>query len=162
MGTEIPNIMPGSQKFPTAIDAFKVLKNCSDVITPECLRILYGIPELDTNLQTRPLGIFEKSPQAFLQDDLDLFFKNFSAYQVHTSPKVLSIDGGYAQTFEQGFGYNGESDLDLEYAMTLVNPLPVILYQVGDPYASASFDTFLDALDKSFCTYEGGDNATEG
>lgn len=46
--------------------------------------------------------------------------------------------------------------------MALVNPVRVHLYQVGDPYLSATFDTFLDALDASFCTYEGGDNATEG
>ena len=74
----------------------------------------------------------------------------------------------------------GESDLDLEYAMTLANPIPVTLYQVGDEYIggrspcpvinparprltthSASFNTFLDALDASYCTYQGGDGKTK-
>lgn len=103
--------VPGNQKFPTAIDAFKVLKNCTEVITPECLRVLYGIPQLETDSQTRPLGIFEKSPQAYLQSDLDLFFSNFSDNQVQTTPLLYSIDGGVAQTFEQGFAYNGESGM---------------------------------------------------
>jgi tripeptidyl-peptidase I len=36
------------------------------------------------------------------------------------------------QTTNQSFGYNGESDLDLEYAMALVDPQNVILLQTGD------------------------------
>ena len=56
------------------------------------------------------------------------------------------------------FGFNGESDLDLEYAMTLVYPQQVTLYQVGDLVEGASFNTFLDAIDGSYCTYEGGDD----
>jgi len=40
---------------------------------------------------------------------------------------------GYAQTEYQGFEYNGESDLDLQYGMTLVTgSQPVTLYQTGD------------------------------
>ena len=31
-----------------------------------------------------------------------------------------------------GFDYNGESNLDLEYAMGLVNPQEVTLLQTGD------------------------------
>lgn len=40
---------------------------------------------------------------------------------------------GYDQTEYQDFGYNGEADLDLQYAMALVGPTqPVTLYQAGD------------------------------
>jgi tripeptidyl-peptidase-1 len=56
-----------------------------------------------------------------------------------------------------GFGYNGESDLDLEYAMALVYPQKVTLYQAGDTVEGASFNDFLDAIDGSYCSYEGGD-----
>jgi len=59
------------------------------------------------------------------------------------------------------FGFNGESDLDLEYGMTIVHPQKVVLYQVGDIVESASFNTFLDALDASYCTFEGGDDITQ-
>ena len=61
-----------------------------------------------------------------------------------------------------GFGYNGESNLDLQYAMALVGGRqPVTLYQVGDPLEGASFNNFLDALDGSFCTFEGGDDPSQ-
>lgn len=44
--------------------------------------------------------------------------------------------------------------------MTLVYPLNVTLYQTGDLEEGASFNNFLDAIDGSYCTYEGGDNYT--
>ena len=137
------------------------LSECDEFIVPDCLRFLYLIPPVLTNLQSNPYGVVEYSPQAFLQSDLDLFFANYSKKQVHKSPNLISIDGGFAQTTNQSFGFNGESDLDLEYALTLTNPLPVNLYQVGDPYFSGSFNTFLDALDGSYCTFEGGDDPTQ-
>jgi tripeptidyl-peptidase-1 len=90
-----------------------------------------------------------------------MFFANFSPSAAGSKPIFKSIDGGVAQTQNQSFGYNGESDLDLEYAMSLVYPQPVTLFQVGDPIESASFNNFLDALDASYCTYEGGDDITQ-
>ncbi len=103
----------------------------------------------------------EYTPQAYLQGDLNLFFANFSTNQQQKTPTTDLIDGAVVQTTTQGFGYNGESDLDLEYAMTLVNPQPVTLYQAGDLVEGASFNNFLDAIDGSYCTYEGGDDPTQ-
>lgn len=88
------------------------------------------------------------------------------------------MSAGYVQSEYGGFDYNGESNLDLQYSMTLVGPTqPVTLYQAGDmvegvPAAicmiveadipvirsGASFNNLLDALDASYCTFEGGDN----
>lgn len=43
--------------------------------------------------------------------------------------------------------------------MTLVGSRqPVQLYQAGDLYEGASFGNLLDALDASYCTFEGGDS----
>lgn len=106
-------------------------------------------------------SIVEYTPQAYLQADLDLFFANFSTKQVQRTPTLDSIDGGVDQTTNIGFNFNGESDLDLEYAMTLVNPQPVTLYQVGDVVEGASFNNFLDAIDGSYCTSNGGDDPTQ-
>lgn len=103
-------------------------------------------------------GIVEYTPQAFLQGDLDLFFGNFSPSLVGQSPKFVSIDGAVVQTTNQSFDFNGESDLDLEYGMALVAPQPITLYQVGDLVQGASFNNLLDALDASYCTFEGGDD----
>ncbi|KAG6845623.1 hypothetical protein H0H87_006676 [Tephrocybe sp. NHM501043] len=36
------------------------------------------------------------------------------------------------QTVNQSFNFNGESDLDLEYAMGLTNPQTITLLQTGD------------------------------
>lgn len=77
-----------------------------------------------------------------------------------------------------GFDFNGESDLDLQYSMTLVDPQPITLLQTGDiPEGTwiiavwagydpqyrigASFNNLLDAVDGSYCTFEGGDDPTE-
>jgi hypothetical protein len=45
--------------------------------------------------------------------------------------------------------------------MSLVYPQKVTLYQVGDYLEGASFNNFLDALDGSYCTYDGGDDPTQ-
>ena len=104
--------------------------------------------------------------------------RNFSPSQVGTTPKFISIDGGsypllsyyvsssnvfagVDQTTQQGFDFNGESDLDLEYAFGLTNPQPILLLQTGDLVEGASFNNWLDAVDGSFCTFEGGDDPTQ-
>lgn len=134
------------------------LSKCNRFITPDCLRALYLIPPVFTSNPKNSFGIVEYTPQAYLQSDLNLFFANFSKNQVQKTPIFDSIDGGVDQTQQQGFEYNGESDLDLEYGMALVNPIKVTLYQVGDVVEGASFNNFLDAIDGSYCTFEGGDD----
>lgn len=100
----------------------------------------------------------EYTPQAYVPSDLDLFFTNFSTKQVGSRPTLNSIDGGVVQQTNMSFGFNGESDLDLEYAMTLVYPQQVTLYQVGDAVEGASFNDFLDGIDASYC---GGDDPSQ-
>ncbi|EMC93369.1 hypothetical protein BAUCODRAFT_113640 [Baudoinia panamericana UAMH 10762] len=137
------------------------LSTCDEYIVPDCLRYLYQFP---TNYGANPqnsYGIVEYTPQAYVPSDLDMFFRNFSSRSVGTRPILDSIDGGVVQQTNMSFGYNGESDLDLEYAITLVYPQPVTLYQVGDLVEGASFNNFLDAIDGSYCTYEGGDDPTQ-
>ncbi|KAK6433611.1 hypothetical protein LTR95_010213 [Oleoguttula sp. CCFEE 5521] len=127
------------------------LEQCDTQITPNCLRALYEFPPNVYAAPGNSLGIVEYSPQAYVGSDLDLFFANFSTRQVGDRPTLDSIDGGVVQSQVMSFNYNGESDLDLEYAMTLVYPQKVTLYQVGDLVEGASFSDFLDALDGSFC-----------
>ncbi|KDQ54112.1 hypothetical protein JAAARDRAFT_60885 [Jaapia argillacea MUCL 33604] len=134
------------------------LENCDQQITPICLRALYGLVYEPLATSKNSYGIVEYTPQAYLQTDLNMFFANFSPSLYGTSPKMVSIDGGFAQTDYQGFDYNGESDLDLQYGMNLVDPQPITLYQAGDMVEGASFNNFLDAIDGTFCTFEGGDD----
>ncbi|KAI9722688.1 MAG: hypothetical protein M1812_001619 [Candelaria pacifica] len=153
---------PGSGSLPKPGPQINIedveLQQCDRYITPNCLRALYRFsPGVSANPKNS-FGIVEYSPQSYLQTDLDLFFRNFSSAQVGTSPRLASIDGGAPQTANLGFELNGESDLDLEYAMTLVYPQTVTLYQVGDNVEGASFNNFLDAIDASYCTENGGDD----
>ncbi|EJU00428.1 subtilisin-like protein [Dacryopinax primogenitus] len=138
------------------------LEQCGSQITPICLQSLYKMPfDLQLATSKNSYGIVEYTPQSYLATDLDMFFKQFLAKAVGQRPTLDSIDGGEPQTELEGFGYNGESDLDLQYAMALVYPLNPTLFQAGDIVEGASFNNFLDAIDGTYCTYEGGDDPTQ-
>ncbi|KAG9941557.1 subtilisin-like protein, partial [Aureobasidium melanogenum] len=137
------------------------LEQCDEQITPNCLKALYQIPKSTGKSVKNSYGIVEYTPQAYVPSDLDLFFANFSTKQVGDRPITDFIDGGVIQATNRSFSFNGESDLDLEYAMTLIYPEKVTLYQVGDLVEGASFNNFLDAIDASYCTYEGGDDPSQ-
>ncbi|KAF8849785.1 subtilisin-like protein [Acephala macrosclerotiorum] len=135
------------------------LANCYEYITPDCLRALYNFT--NGTLAQSSYGIVEYTPQAYLQTDLNLFYSNLQRQIASgTGPTVDLIDGATVQTTTQSFDDNGESDLDLQYAIALVYPQKVTLYQTGDAVEGASFNNFLDALDASYCTSGGGDNPT--
>jgi tripeptidyl-peptidase-1 len=134
------------------------IDNCDSMITPSCLRALYQVEPPSRINPNNSLGIVEFTPQAFLQRDLDMYFNAFSPKQAQRTPNVNLIDGAVVQTSRQNFSVNGESALDLEFAMALVNPQPVTLYQVGDTVQGGSFNTFLNAIDGSYCTFEGGNS----
>lgn len=121
------------------------------------------------NLST--FGIVEYYPETYLQSDLNAFQNNSlkelaldtntGGIPVGTAPKYDPIDGGDFYTASQGFDIQGEPDLDLQYAMDLAWPQQITLLQSGDDGKEAgyfSFNNFLDALDKSYCTYDGGDD----
>ena len=92
--------------------------NCNMYITPDCLRALYKFS--NGTLNKSSYGIVEYTPQAYLQSDLNLFYANLARQiAAGTAPTLASIDGGVAQTTTQNFNTNGESDLDLEYAIAL-------------------------------------------
>ncbi|KAF2232319.1 subtilisin-like protein [Viridothelium virens] len=147
---------------PSRKSIIKELENCDEQIVPDCLRALYSFPQNTSANSENSYGIVEYTPEAYVPSDLDLFFANFSPAQVGDRPNPTDlIDGAVNQQTNKSFDFNGESDLDLEYALTLVYPQPVTLYQVGDLVEGASFNTFLDAIDGSYCTFEGGDDPTQ-
>ena len=95
---------------------FGGLANCDEQITPDCLRALYNIVYVPVATEKNSYGIVEYTPSAYLQDDLDIFFRNlrffpaflfsttrlsefiilFSTRQVQKTPTLVSIDGGTA------------------------------------------------------------------
>ncbi|KAL6299946.1 peptidase S8/S53 domain-containing protein [Sparassis latifolia] len=141
---------------------FTELEECDKQITPDCLRALYEFEYIPLAADKNSIAIVEYTPQAYTAADLDMFFGNFSSSQVGERPYMVSIDGGYVQTEYTGFNYNGESNLDIQYSMSLVGPeQTVTLYQTGDMVEGASLNNLLDALDASYCTFEGGDDPTQ-
>ncbi|KZT44232.1 subtilisin-like protein [Sistotremastrum suecicum HHB10207 ss-3] len=141
---------------------FNDTANCDSQITPDCLRALYQIPATPEPNPKNTFAILELTPQSYVAEDLKNFFTEFAPSIENTLPKLISIDGGTvtADTLT-GFDINGESDLDFEYGMSLTAPQLVQLYQAGDDVEGASFNNMLDALDKSFCTFEGGDDPND-
>lgn len=134
------------------------LENCDTMITPACLQALYNMPPGSMAMKNNTLGVVEYTPQAFLQSDLNMYFKQFAPSLTQTNPNVNLIDGAIVQTQNQSFNFNGESALDLEFAMALVAPQQVTVYQVGDTVQGGSFNNFLDAIDGSYCNFMGGNS----
>lgn len=115
-----------------------------------------------TNGNTVAFGIAEYAPQTYVASDLDMFFNSYSPKQVGSRPTLVSVAGGAVYNGPaQGFNYDGESNLDLSYAMALVGTgIPVTLYQAGTPTYGASFNTLLDAIDGSYCGVDGDVSTT--
>ncbi|KAK7972919.1 tripeptidyl-peptidase sed2 [Apiospora saccharicola] len=132
-------------------NAMMTLNDCDKMLTLDCIRALYKIPKGDLAAKNNSLGIVEYTPQAFLQSDLDLFNDQFEPKLKGKGPDVDLIDNAVVQTQNQSFQFNGESALDLQYAMGLVFPQQAKVFQVGDLVRGASFGNLLDAIDGSFC-----------
>lgn len=138
------------------------LKNCSNLITIECLRALYQFPAGSTNETGNEMGIGEWADYLY-EPDLPLFFQNFTKPEIpsDTRPEFISIDGGKHSNLTQAKEGNViESALDFQTAYSIVYPQGIRLYQNGDGVnvdSVGTFNIFLDALDASYCTYEGGD-----
>ncbi|KAG9240127.1 Pro-kumamolisin, activation domain-containing protein [Calycina marina] len=132
------------------------LQDCGRNITPPCLKALYDIPNATRKDSVNMLGLFE-SGDIYSQDDLNSFFAEYAPNVPQgTHPKLDSIDGGEAPVaFDSDFN-TGESDIDMDIGFSLIYPQTITLYQVDDnieAFTDGGFNTFLDALDGSYCTY---------
>lgn len=143
---------------------FTGLSTCNQAVTPACIRALYNIPVPTSANARNSLGVVELNPGSqYSQSDLDLFFQNFTKPLVGRPPQIVSIDGGdpiYSGPFTY-YDNLAEADMDLQLTMSLTYPLNVTIYSVGDNYIGGQFDTWLDALDGSYCSFEGGDTGAD-
>lgn len=131
------------------------LSTCDQVMTPDCIKALYKIPQYDNTTMPNPnntIGIFEEG-DAYAEKDLDQFFANYTPYiPPGTYPMPLFIDGAEAPKPVAEAG--GESDMDFQVVYPIVYPQTVNLFQTDDAWYSGPesnalgyFDTFLDAID---------------
>lgn len=138
------------------------LSTCDVAITPACIRALYKIPLQDPHANVssnNSMGIFEEGDY-YSQEDLNLFYANYTPYiPAGTHPIPNFIDGASAPVPAADAG--GESNLDFQLAIPIIYPQTTTLYQTDDLFYATSpdsnatgiFNTFLDALDGSYCTY---------
>ncbi|OAA60408.1 protease s8 tripeptidyl peptidase [Niveomyces insectorum RCEF 264] len=154
LGSPLDASLP--KKGATITNALMSLDQCDTMITPACLQALYGIPAGSGADANNTLGIVEYTPQAILQSDLNLYFSQFQPSLQGKGPRVQLLDNAVLQTTNQSFNFNGESALDLEFAMALIFPQTATLFQVGDLDQGASFNNFLDSIDGSYCAFAGG------
>ena len=129
------------------------LSNCDVAITPPCIRALYNVPLPPSPAQPgNAIGIFEDG-DFYAQEDLNLFFANFTPYIPQgTHPTADLIDGAIAPVNVSEAG--GESALDFELAFPLLYPQQATLYQIDDiNYSNGNLSTvgiyndWLDAID---------------
>lgn len=163
---EAPDLAPG--KF------VHDLTTCDVSISPQCVQALYKFPNgtkadasnamgtlswtlVAQHLLTLVQGIYEEG-DFYDQADLNKFYANFTPYIPKGNHPVLhGIDGAKAPVSVKNAG--GESVLDFELAIPILYPQKTYLFQTDDSYYAnqqvydALFNTFLDALDESYCTY---------
>lgn len=128
------------------------LSTCDVAITPACIRALYNVPLPPKNAQPgNGIGIFEDG-DFYSQEDLNLFFANYTNIPQGTHPTLDSVDGGMAPVPVVEAG--GESSLDFEIVFPLVYPEEVVLFQTDDTnYSTGNLSTagiyndWLDAID---------------
>lgn len=142
--------------------------NCGSVITPDCIKALYNIPNAPTSPNPKnKLGIFESQGEMYLQSDLDQFYSSFAPnIPAGTGPKEDFID--FNGNNPDGSEGQGEAALDFQVSIPVIYPQGTELYQTNanfDGFRAFGFiNQFLDAVDGSYCTYsshgEKGDDPT--
>ena len=159
----IPNLGPHPMRMrETAQTGLTGLSNCSNLITIDCIRALYQFGPGNFSNPSNVMGIAEWADYLYLPD-LAIFFENYTSPPIppDTVPDFISIDGGKPSNLTVAEAQEViESALDFQTAYSIIWPQQIRLYQNGDSVnvdSVGTFNIFLDALDESYCTYEGGD-----
>lgn len=126
--------------------------NCIQSMTPQCIKILYNIPEV-TNVQpNNPLGIYESSSN-YSQTVLDAFFHTFAPeIPTGTTPIYNEIGNPPASQITNIV----EANLDLQVTLPIIYPQNVSFLLTNDPDEQTFLDPFLEAIDW-VCSSRGSD-----
>ncbi|KAH9883818.1 subtilisin-like protein [Xylariomycetidae sp. FL2044] len=139
---------------------------CSIYVTADCTRVQYNLPNGTTSAEGNELGVFESLDDHYSKHDLDVFWSTLYPWMNvpnGTYPEERLVDGAIGAVEEPSPVYplvaGLESSLDFDSAWPLIYPQKTVLYQVDDEYYEYTGDfngfwnTFLDAIDGSYCTY---------
>ncbi|RDW69349.1 subtilisin-like protein [Coleophoma cylindrospora] len=159
-GKYLPPLQKAMPMTLPALLGLPTLEGCGTAITPKCIQIMYNVSKATLHAAGNELGIFESLGDVYSQTDLDLSFAALNPnIPLGTHPKLQGIDGGVAPTSVTKAG--AESNLDFQISYPLIYPQNSILFQTDDPVYQANYvfngflNTFLDALDGSYCTTGG-------
>ncbi|KAK3937828.1 putative Tripeptidyl-peptidase sed1 [Diplogelasinospora grovesii] len=141
--------------------------SCDVYVTADCTRVQYSIPNGTTAAPGNELGIFESLDDHYSKADLDVYFSTLYPYldvPKGTYPEERLIDGAVGAVEDNNpsgipIPVGLESSLDFDSAWPLIWPQKTVLFQEDDEYYESTgnfngfFNTFLDAIDGSYCTY---------
>ncbi|EGX93586.1 protease S8 tripeptidyl peptidase I, putative [Cordyceps militaris CM01] len=147
-----------SQQIQNMTRSLGLARGCDRRVTPACIKDLYRIPHAPntTNPKNR-LGIFETDDEEHKQSDLDLFFSRVATHiPAGTGPKIDLIDWGTDSPNPDNA--EGEAALDFDMVYPIIYPQTTELYQTRTQGREGFLNQFLDAVDGSYCTRDGGDD----
>ncbi|PBP18115.1 alkaline serine protease [Diplocarpon rosae] len=134
---------------------------CDVYVTAECTKVQYELPDATKASPGNKLGIFQSLDVHYSRADLDVYYSTLYPHIPNgTYPEERLIDGAIDATEETAefVPIHLESGLDFDSASPLIYPQGLVLFQEDDEYyeSTGSFNgfwnTFLDALDGSYCT----------
>ncbi|RAL10809.1 subtilisin-like protein [Aspergillus homomorphus CBS 101889] len=115
---------------PVALTAEDLAGNCSMIVTPTCLRQLYGINDTDiTPDQRNRLGISGFLEEYARYDDLEQFLATYAPDQADANFSVVSINGG--RNLQYSLSPSSEASLDIQYALSLAYHASAVYYTTG-------------------------------
>ncbi|KAI0661744.1 subtilisin-like protein [Cubamyces menziesii] len=135
------------------------VEHCDQLATIDCFRALYNFYPNLTETKKNTIGVVELGDQLLNLGDLKMFLEKFNPNAAENVPKFIGIDtdtnaGNLTTATDPNF--ISEGDLDFELVIGLLGAeQEVQLYEVG---SGGSVNFFLDGIDGSFCTFEGGDD----
>lgn len=125
---------------------------------------MYNIPPGTLSDPSNMMGIYQSENQMYAQEDMDNFFTRFAPQIPNGTHPIAKIIGqGVANTTLDKAGE--EATLDYQMAYPIIWPQQIIDFQTeyNTKFPKNYFDFFLDAIDGSFCDYQGGyDPAVDG
>lgn len=121
------------------------------MITPECIKQMYGIPPADLAHPDNAMGIYETDKETYAQEDLDNFFA-LAAPNIPKGTHPIANIIGNTTAVGPVASAGGEATLDYDMAYPIVYPQKIVDFQL-ELVKLDLFDTFLDAIDGTFCNY---------
>lgn len=112
--------------------AMTINSSCSESITPSCLRQLYNINSYNLSTDrscTGFMGVSGYLKQYARYADIVAFLQKYSPAATGTNFTWTSINGGLLSQNDPND--SGEANLDMEYTVSLTNPLPINFYSTG-------------------------------